>query len=111
MSPNDMRTISIQTNSVGTLRAPRAFLGTLQPHRPVAQWLPAPPVAKARPAKAVASSNSIWMPLDAESFAEKSLMTGLVLAGGIGIAYGFMCLLNLVENWAAVNASIRHLIQ
>ena len=38
-------------------------------------------------------------------------MAGLIVAAAIGIGYGFNCLLNLVENWAVVNASIHSMIQ
>jgi len=33
------------------------------------------------------------------------------LASGIGISYGFVCLVNLVEHWAAVQASVGHMLQ
>ena len=79
--------------------------------RAVAEWLPAPPVVKRQPARAAASANRIWMPSSSESLGEKSMFLGLVLAAGIGISYGFMCLVNLVENWAAVQASVGRILQ
>lgn len=39
------------------------------------------------------------------------MLFGLVLAAGIGISYGFVCLVNLVEHWAAVQASVGHMLQ
>ena len=92
------------------MERPQEFLRALQSSGRVAEWLPAPPVVK-RPARQVAPSKSIWIPLDTESLAEKGLMAGLVVAAAIGIGYGFNCLLNLVENWAAVNASVHSMIQ
>ena len=41
---------------------------------------------------------------------EKLLMAILVLAAVIGISYGFSCLVDLVQNWAAVNTGISNLI-
>ena len=35
----------------------------------------------------------------------------LVLAAVIGIGYGFSCLLDMVQNWAAINACVSHMIQ
>ena len=111
-----MNTISIQNGSAGTMNNTHGLLSApgnwgLRPHGSVAKWLPAPPVVKRQPARAAASANSIWLPLDAESLAEKAMLFGLALAAGIGIAYGFLCLVNLVENWAAVQASVGHLLQ
>jgi len=48
--------------------------------------------------------------LPAEQTLEKGFLGLLVLAGMIGIAYGFSCLVDLVQNWALVNASIGRMI-
>jgi len=105
-----MKTISMQTNSVGTMNHPQDFLRALQSSRRVAEWLPAPPIVKA-PARKVARTKSIWISPLRETLAEKALMLGLVTAAAIGIGYGLNCLLNLVGNWAAVNASIHSMLQ
>jgi len=44
--------------------------------------------------------------MPSEPALEKGLFGLLVLAGVIGIGYGFSCLVDLVQNWALVNASI-----
>jgi len=93
------------------LNYPQGALGKLQSSPRVAEWLPAPPMVKKAPPRASAPPISIWLPLDKESLAEKGLMAGLIVAAAIGIGYGFNCLLNLVENWAVVNASIHSMIQ
>jgi len=59
----------------------------------------------------VAPAKSIWISLHRETLAEKGFMLVLVAAAAIGIGYGLNCLLNLVANWAAVNASIHSLLQ
>jgi hypothetical protein len=41
---------------------------------------------------------------------ERFLFALLALAAVAGIAYGFSCLLDLVQNWAAFSAGIRNLI-
>ena|SRR5207249_3047080 len=111
MKPDDMNTISIQTNSVGAMEQPRVLQVAFRSGRTVAEWLPAPPVAKRQPARAGASVSSFWVPSNGQTVGEKSMLFGLVLAAGIGISYGFMCLVNLVENWAAVQASVGHMLQ
>ena len=46
-----------------------------------------------------------------EHFLHSSWLVLMGFAAAIGIGYGFNCLLNLVENWAVVNASIHSMIQ
>ena len=75
------------------------------PARPAPQWLPAPPprpasLAAGRPAKRLSMPSS-GMPL-----AEKCLFGVLVAAAGVGISYGFLCLVELVQNWALFNAAV-----
>jgi hypothetical protein len=111
MRSHDMNTISVQANSAALMNHPQALNVAFPSGRTVAQWLPAPPVAKRQPARATASANRLWVPSNGESLGEKSMLFGLVLAAAIGISYGFMCLVNLVENWAAVQASVGHMLQ
>ena len=106
-----MNTISIQRNSVGAMGQPHVLRVAFHSGRTAAEWLPAPPVVKCQPALAGASVSNFWVPSNGQTVGEKSMLLGLVLAAGIGISYGFMCLVNLVENWAAVQASVGHMLQ
>ena len=106
-----MNTISIQRNSVGVMEQPRVLRVAFHSGRVAAEWLPAPPVVKREPAPTPASASSFWVPSHGQTIAEKSMLFGLVLAAGIGISYGFVCLVNFVENWAAVQASVGHMLQ
>jgi hypothetical protein len=42
---------------------------------------------------------------------EKLWMALLVVAAAGGIAYGFACLVDLVQNWALLHAGVGHLLQ
>jgi hypothetical protein len=42
---------------------------------------------------------------------ERALMLLLAGAGVVGIAYGFSCLVDLVQHWAVFNAGVARLIQ
>jgi len=106
-----MNTISIQRNSVGVIERPRVLRVGFQSGRAAAEWLPAPPPPKRQSARTAASGSSFWVPSNGQSVGEKSMLFGLVLASGIGISYGFVCLVNLVEHWAAVQASVGHMLQ
>src|ERR1051325_3351117 len=106
-----MNTIAIQRNSIGAMEQPQMLKVAFHSGGTATQWLPAPPAVKRQPARAKASASSFWVQSKGESVAEKSMLFGLVLAAGIGISYGFMCLVNLVENWAAVQASVGHMLQ
>ena len=85
----------------------------LRPHRAPAHWLPAPPVPRQQDGvrlKRSATQTRLWVSLPAEQTFEKGLLGLLVIAGVIGIGYGFSCLVDLVQNWALVNASIGRMI-
>ncbi len=110
MNPDNMNTIAIHTNSVGTLSPSRGLQVALQPRRAVAEWLPAPQMVTRRPTVAPAATNNFWIPVSGESLGEKAMLLGLTLAAGIGISYGLLCMVNMVQNWAAVQASVGHLI-
>ena len=111
MKPDDMNTIAIQRNSIGAMERQQVLRVAFHSGCTVAEWLPAPPVAQRQPARGAASASSFWVQSSGESVGEKSMLFGLVLAAGIGISYGFMCLVNLVQNWAAVQASVGHMLQ
>jgi len=111
----EMKTISIQRDSMdnpqGLLTAAAAW--SLRPHRAPAQWLPAPPAPRQQDGvklKRSATQTRLWISLPAEPTLEKGLLSLLALAGVIGIGYGFSCLVDLVQNWALVNASIGRMI-
>ena len=116
-----MKTISIQRDSIGTISNPQGLLSAagvwgLQPYRAPVEWLPAPTTTPRRPDAVRRKSAAIqtpgsWISLPAEPAVEKGLCGLLVLASVIGIGYGFSCLVDLVQNWASVNASIGQMIQ
>ena len=87
---------------------------SLHPHRQPAQWLPAPPAPPHQNAirrkRSATQTTGFWISLPAEAALEKGLFGLLVLAGVIGIGYGFSCLVDLVQNWALVNVSIGRMI-
>jgi len=101
-----MKTISMQTNSVGIMIKPAGL---------VLDWLPAPPSTQrshaTRPRNGTVRPANIWLALPHEPALEKAFLAGLAVAATIGIAYGFMCLINLVENWAAVTAFVGRMVQ
>src|SRR5207249_3492091 len=118
-----MKTIS--TDLVARLNPPPALLGPagllvgrVTPVRsPMPSWLPAPaaprPVAAARPRSnaSAKSSRSLWIAPERESRGEKLLLSLLVLAAVFGIAYGFSCMTDLVQNWAGFHSALAHMIQ
>ncbi len=50
-------------------------------------------------------------PLWRESGGEKILLGLLVLAAAVGIGYGFLCVVDLVQNFALFGAGVERLIQ
>jgi len=99
-------------NPQGLLMA--AGVWGLRPHRAPAEWLPAPPAPRqqdgVRLKRSATQATRLCISLPAEPIFEKGLLGLLVLAGVIGIGYGFSCLVDLVQNWALVNASIGRMI-
>ena len=115
-----MKTISMQNNSAGTMSNPPGLLTaagvwSLRPHRGQVEWLPAPPAPRqrnnARRKEAASQKPGLWVSLPAEPVFEKGLLGLLMLTGTMGIAYGFSCLVDLVQHWALVNASIGQMIK
>jgi hypothetical protein len=112
-----MKTIAIQTRSIGAVNNSGGLMATptdwrLRSQASVAAWLPAPATPRHlqfRPKRAAAPS--IWISLPAEPALEKGLLGLLALAAVIGIGYGFSCLIDLVQNWASVNATLGQIIQ
>ncbi len=111
-----MKTISIQSETMDNPQRLLTAAGvwSLRPHRAPAQWLPAPPALRyqdaARRKRAATKTTGFWISLPVEPALEKGLLGLLTLAGMIGIGYGFSCLVDLVQNWALVNASIGRMI-
>ena len=112
-----MKMISIQTDAVGAMPSSSACVAApadwrMRSQAAVAQWLSAPAmprhVAKIKLRKPAVQS--VWITLPHEPALEKAFIAGLVGAAAIGIGYGFLCLLNLVENWAAVNSVVGRMI-
>jgi len=112
-----MKTIAITTGSVGAMDNSGGLVATpsdwrLRSQAAVAAWLPAPVAPRHlqfRPKKTAVPS--IWISLPAEPAVEKGLLGLLALAAVIGIGYGFSCLIDLVQNWASVNATLGQIIQ
>jgi hypothetical protein len=116
-----MNTISMHRELGGTAEGnSRGFVATVaawgeRPQGAVAAWLPVPPMSRPRTkqperSRVAVAVKELWIPLS-ESLAEKGFFALLVVGAVSGISYGFSCILDLVQNWAAVNASISHLIQ
>jgi hypothetical protein len=109
-----MKTIAIQGDSVGTMSNPQGLLSAAgvwssRSHRASVEWLPVPSSPRQNAVtRKVKSSEAPGFSVSLA--AEKFLFASLGTAGVIGIAYGFSCLVDLVQNWAAVNASIGHMI-
>jgi len=86
----------------------------IMPHtRPLPTWLPAPtPRAVRRCAPAPRKLRlSFRRACRTEFRVERAFMLLLAIAGVAGIAYGFSCLVDLVQHWAVFNAGVGHLIQ
>ncbi len=66
-----------------------------------------PASRESRPASAVIKP-AFWLGSANECRAEKVLMGMLVVAAVGGIAYGFSCLVNLVQGWASFYAGVGH---
>jgi hypothetical protein len=82
-----------------------------------AEWLPAPQwVEAAKPRvgesrKPLRAGRSLWAELRSEPGTEVIGMGLLAAAAVVGIAYGFSCLVGLVQHWALFNVGVGHLIQ
>ncbi len=76
------------------------------PPRPVPQWLPAPRPQAVCPRATGRPSKRLLVPPSRTPLSEKCLFACLVAAAGVGISYGFLCLIDLVQNWASFNAAI-----
>ncbi len=87
------------------LRVPRRVTA----YRPSPRAVESPAVEPARPA-VEATKPSVWISLPSHSLPEHWFMCLLALAAVIGIAYGFSCLTDLVQNWAALNIGVDKLI-
>jgi len=111
-----MKTISIQSQTMDNPQRLLTAAGawSLQPRKAQPQWLPVPaplrPQGAARRQRSATRTAGFWISLPGEPALEKGLFGLLVLAGVIGIGYGFSCLVDLVQNWALVNASIGQMI-
>jgi hypothetical protein len=82
-----------------------------------AEWLPVPQwiePASARAGKArkpVRARRGFWVQVKSQPDAEVICMGLLAAAAVVGIAYGFSCLVDLVQHWALFNVGVGHLIQ
>ncbi len=64
---------------------------------------------KANPAR-TRSARPLWIRNEGDIRLEKWLLLLLAIAALIGIAYGFSCFIDLVQNWAAMERGISTLI-
>jgi hypothetical protein len=104
-----MKTISIQTDVISRFEDSRMIEG-LQTQRSVPAWLPVPPARKSSAATQPNSpatskkTESIWIPLENDSWGQKLVGGLLVIVTLASIAYGFSTLLDLVQGWSAFNS-------
>jgi len=112
-----MKTVTLQDDVAGPLNrlhsqgirlAGRGVTRRLPPAAPA--WLPAPRAARcpSQP-RATRTHRPEWMVVR-QTVSEKVLMGLLAAAALGGIAYGFICLLDLVQNWANVSSGIERML-
>jgi len=115
-----MNTIAIPTGFTETRTSARSLFAStgfvIAPGRPPADWLPAPPyTGSLSPGKQVGRSNrsdrGLWAQLQSQSELEVLGFGLLALAAFLGIAYGFSCMVHLVQHWALFDLGVGHLIQ
>ena len=115
----DMKTMTIKTESVSGISQSLGFLGRVIEERPIRKsrvpaWLPAPKTVPQRqgvaPATGRKPATSIWIAPPGEALGAKVLLGLLVVAAAAGVSYGVSMLLDLVGNWASVQAGIGQLI-
>src|SRR5215813_3120267 len=86
----------------------------LMPHaRPLPTWLPAP-ITPAVPRCAHAPRKTCLnfrRACGSEFRIERAFMLLLAIVAVAAIAYGFSCLVDLVQHWAVFNSGVGHLIQ
>jgi len=109
-----MNTLSIRSGmNASTATAPSFRLtetGITQ-HSSPPVWLPAPAIVrKPAPQRPVASTR-IYTIVARPSPVEKVLFAVLAAASLAAIGYGFVCALNLVQNWAVFHANISSMVQ
>ncbi len=87
----------------------------IMPHtRPLPTWLPAPPTPRpaGRYTPESKKARQSFRPACATEFRlERAGMLLLAVAAVAGIAYGFSCLVDLVQHWAVFNAGVGQFLQ
>jgi hypothetical protein len=78
---------------------------------PVPHWIEPASAMRGKHRKPVRSHPSLWARIQAEPTTEIIYMGLLATAAVLGIAYGFSCLADLVQNWASFNVGVGLLIQ
>ena len=84
---------------------------TLPRRRSAPTWLPAPVQRTGPQTRRPATAARGWIPTPRQSVGEKLMLAALAGAALAGIGYGFVALLNLVQNWAVFHAGIANLMQ
>jgi hypothetical protein len=93
-----------------------SFRRLAQPvHRPEPTWLPAPqdrPKAAALPDRRQVRSadKALRIQISRTTLEERAMWGLMVLASAGAIGYGFICLLDLVQNWAQFTLGVAHFI-
>ncbi len=108
-----MKTLSIPTTVSGQTAAMPAFrvIDSVIPRsRAPLDWLPAP-VEPRRTLAVRPAARRMWLTPPRTTTAERVMMVLVTVAALAGIGYGLVCVLNLVQNWAAFHASIATLVQ
>ena len=109
-----MNTLSIPTTistSAAAAPARRVADSAVIRGRNHARWLPAPAAPRRAASPRQASSVGVWLIPPRQSAGERVTLALLAAAALVSIGYGFVCLLNLVQNWAVFHAGIATLVQ
>lgn len=108
-----MKTLSIPATVSGRTAALPAFpvIDSVIPRsRAPLDWLPAPAEPR-RPLPARPAARCLWLTPPRTTTGERVMLVLITLAAIAGIGYGLVCMLNLVENWAAFHAGVATLVQ
>lgn len=86
------------------------FVSTPRQYHP--EWKKAPTMLRHEPVSQPArASSNLWLHLPRHSVGEKLAFSLLVLGSTVGIGYGFMCMIELVQKWGQFIAGVHNLVQ
>lgn len=76
------------------------------------EWKTAPSMSRQRPvSQGARSSSNLWLHLPRHSAGEKIAFSLLAAGSTIGVGYGFLCMIELVQKWGQFIAGVRNLVQ